>query len=70
MFEYQDRALHKVNFESIFSTEDPLIPYVKTKNPFGSLSENPIFLDDLRNALHQVDDKLHIMFDAENREKY
>jgi D-arabinitol 4-dehydrogenase len=70
IFEYQDRALNKVNFEVIFSSEDPLALFSKTKNLFGSLSENPIFLDDLRNALYRVDEKLHIMADDEQKKSY
>nr|WP_253073691.1 hypothetical protein [Sodalis ligni] len=31
IFEYQDRALNKVNFEVIFSSEDPLALFSKTK---------------------------------------
>ncbi|ENM5740584.1 mannitol dehydrogenase family protein [Vibrio mimicus] len=61
IFEYQDRAFNKVNFEFIFKTEDPLFTFCKTKNLFGSLSDSDTFLNDMRNALSHVDERLHAM---------
>ncbi|MEC5317650.1 D-arabinitol 4-dehydrogenase [Brenneria populi subsp. brevivirga] len=69
IFEYQDRASEKVNFKEIFTSQEPLINFSKTKNLFGSLTDNPAFLDDLRNALRHVDAKLDIMREHEHKKK-
>ncbi|WP_345829494.1 D-arabinitol 4-dehydrogenase [Erwinia sp. HDF1-3R] len=60
-FEYEDRALESVDFAAIFRAGDPLAAFAKTKKLFGSLSEQPELLADLRDAVQRVDTQLQIM---------
>ncbi|MDT3723241.1 D-arabinitol 4-dehydrogenase [Pseudomonas oryzihabitans] len=54
-FEYQDRALNSVDFNTIFTSNDPLSAFARTKKIFGGISDQPTFVDDLRHALARVD---------------
>lgn len=54
-FEYEDRALDSVDFNAIFSADDPLTVFAATKKIFGVISDQPMFVEDLRRALSRVD---------------
>lgn len=54
-FEYEDRALDSIDFDAIFSADDPLTIFAASKTLFGTISDQPAFLADLRHALGRVD---------------
>lgn len=55
-FDYLDGQIKRIDFDAIFSSADPQDAFARTSRLFGSLTKNPDFSAQLRNAITCVED--------------